>query len=169
MGTPALTSRGFVEKDFEQVRMRCPAPALLAARAAVHVRALSSGHAITAVGCGRRGAQVAAFVDAAVKITQGVKTKFGPKLKDFRDYLATNVSGPRPRARRSGARAVARAAPRAALLHARMPTLVADLAALHARRSQTTPEIEALKKEVEAFAMGFPTIGFEKSEMRYKS
>jgi hypothetical protein len=30
------------------------------------------------------------------------------------------------------------------------------------------PEIEKLKKEVENFAMAFPTIGFEKSSMRYK-
>ena len=30
------------------------------------------------------------------------------------------------------------------------------------------PEIAALKEEVEAFATQFPTIGFEKSQMRYK-
>lgn len=29
------------------------------------------------------------------------------------------------------------------------------------------PEIEALAADVEAFAKGFPTIGFEKSSMRY--
>ena len=34
--------------------------------------------------------------------------------------------------------------------------------------AQTTPEIEKLKKDVETFAMTFPTIGFEKAEMRYK-
>ncbi|KAF5835536.1 SHMT-domain-containing protein [Dunaliella salina] len=83
MGAPALTSRGFVEKDFEQV---------------------------------------ATFVDEAVKIAQKLKTAYGPKLKDFKDALAT----------------------------------------------QTTPEIEKLKKDVENFAMSFPTIGFEKGTMRYK-
>lgn len=35
-------------------------------------------------------------------------------------------------------------------------------------RAQTTPEIEALKKKVEAFASSFPTIGFEKGTMRYR-
>ncbi|KAF8063057.1 SHM1 [Scenedesmus sp. PABB004] len=83
MGSPALTSRGFVEKDFEQV---------------------------------------ADFVDRAVQIAVGLKATAGPKLKDFRDFLATN----------------------------------------------TTPEIEALKADVEAFAKQFPTIGFEKAAMRYQ-
>ena len=35
--------------------------------------------------------QVATFVDEAVKIAQSLKTKFGPKLKDFKDALATQV------------------------------------------------------------------------------
>jgi len=35
-------------------------------------------------------------------------------------------------------------------------------------RPQSTPEIDALKKRVEAFAMDFPTIGFNKADMRYK-
>jgi hypothetical protein len=30
------------------------------------------------------------------------------------------------------------------------------------------PEIAALKADVEAFAKGFPTIGFEKAAMRYR-
>jgi hypothetical protein len=34
--------------------------------------------------------------------------------------------------------------------------------------SNEVPEIQALKADVEKFAMDFPTIGFEKSEMRYK-
>jgi hypothetical protein len=33
--------------------------------------------------------------------------------------------------------------------------------------SNKVPEIEALAADVEAFARGFPTIGFEKSAMRY--
>ncbi|GBF93403.1 serine hydroxymethyltransferase [Raphidocelis subcapitata] len=51
MGSPALTSRGFVERDFEKV---------------------------------------AEFVDRAVNIAVALKSKTGPKLKDFRDYLAAN-------------------------------------------------------------------------------
>lgn len=51
MGSPALTSRGFVERDFEQV---------------------------------------ADFVDRAVRIAVDLKAKSGPKLKDFREYLANN-------------------------------------------------------------------------------
>ncbi len=34
--------------------------------------------------------------------------------------------------------------------------------------SNEVPEIKELKAAVEAFAKDFPTIGFEKSEMRYK-
>jgi len=48
MGTPALTTRGFMEQDF---------------------------------------VQVADFVDRAVKITADIKSKVGPKLKDFRAAL----------------------------------------------------------------------------------
>jgi len=83
MGSPALTSRGFVEADFEKV---------------------------------------AEFVDKAVNIAVDLKQKAGPKLKDFKEYVNKNK----------------------------------------------VPEIEALKEEVEAFATQFPTIGFEKSQMRYK-
>uniref|UniRef100_A0A1D1ZX01 Serine hydroxymethyltransferase n=1 Tax=Auxenochlorella protothecoides TaxID=3075 RepID=A0A1D1ZX01_AUXPR len=83
MGTPALTSRGFVESDF---------------------------------------AKVAAFVNRGVDIAKELKGKHGPKLKDFRDALATDVP----------------------------------------------PQIQELKEEVEAFATQFPTIGFEKADMRYK-
>jgi glycine hydroxymethyltransferase len=36
-------------------------------------------------------------------------------------------------------------------------------------RSQIPSELKALKADVEAFAMRFPTIGFEKSTMRYKN
>lgn len=68
-------------------------------------------------------AQVAAFVDEAAAITLDIKAKCGPKLKDFKDYLAKEVP----------------------------------------------PSVKALKAKVEAFAMGFPTIGFEKATMRYKS
>jgi hypothetical protein len=35
--------------------------------------------------------------------------------------------------------------------------------------TQTFPAIEALKLRVEEFAKTFPTIGFEKSSMRYKN
>jgi len=52
MGSPALTSRGFVESDFEQV---------------------------------------AEFVDRAVMITSEIKAKTGPKLKDFRAYVNSEV------------------------------------------------------------------------------
>jgi len=82
MGTPALTTRGFVEADFEQV---------------------------------------ADFVARGIEITKAIKATTGPKLKDFREALDT----------------------------------------------QTFPEIEALKKEVEEFAAKFPTIGFEKGEGKY--
>ena len=34
---------------------------------------------------------------------------------------------------------------------------------------QVPAEISALKKDVESFAMAFPTIGFNKANMRYKS
>mmetsp|Transcript_13903 Transcript_13903/g.29702 ORF Transcript_13903/g.29702 Transcript_13903/m.29702 type:complete len:525 (-) Transcript_13903:430-2004(-) len=84
MGTPALTTRGFTEKDFEQV---------------------------------------VEFVDEAVGIAQMIREKTGPKLKDFRAAVDT----------------------------------------------QQWPEIDALKAKVEAFAKNFPTIGFEKADMRYTS
>ena len=79
MGTPALTSRGFTESDFEQV---------------------------------------AEFVNRAVQIAQKVTAEAGPKRKDFMDKLEAGV-----------------------------------------------PEIDQLKAEVEAFASGFPTIGFDKMEL----
>ena len=34
--------------------------------------------------------------------------------------------------------------------------------------SNDVPEIKQLKEEVEKYAMDFPTIGFEKADMRYK-
>jgi len=82
MGTPALTTRGFVEADFETV---------------------------------------ADLVAKGIEITRAIKSKMGPKLKDFRQALDT----------------------------------------------QSFPEIDALKAEVEAFASKFPTIGFEKGEGKY--
>eukprot|EP00899_Mesostigma_viride_P015136 jgi/Mesvir1/23623/Mv18299-RA.1 len=82
MGTPALTSRGFVESDFDKV---------------------------------------VDFFHRAVGITQKISKQTGPKLKDFKDYLDANPQ----------------------------------------------PEIAQLKKEVEDFASAFPTIGFEKAEMKY--
>ena len=57
----------------------------------------------------------------AVKITQGLKEKCGPKVKDFK-----------------------------ALLDKEVPS-----------------EVTQLKKDVEDFATAFPTIGFEKSDMKY--
>jgi glycine hydroxymethyltransferase len=90
MGSPALTSRGFVEGDFDQV---------------------------------------AGFVDRAVKIAIDVQSKVaaasGKKnvtAKEFNTYLAANK----------------------------------------------VPEIDALKADVETFSKQFPTIGFEKSTMRYQ-
>jgi len=83
MGAPALTTRGFLEKDF---------------------------------------VVVADFVDRAVAITREIKAECGPKLKDFKAAVDTN----------------------------------------------DYPKITELRKDVEEFAKGFPTIGFEKSEMMYK-
>ena len=85
MGSPALTSRGFTEGDFDKV---------------------------------------AALVDRAVTITQDIKAsgKAGTKLKEFKEYVDTTP-----------------------------PAAIAELAA-----------------EVETFAKAFPTIGFEKADMRYQ-
>lgn len=55
MGSPALTSRGFVEADFEKV---------------------------------------AEFVDRGVEIAKEIKKASGPKLKDFRELVDSNVSPP---------------------------------------------------------------------------
>jgi len=83
MGAPALTSRGMMEADFDQV---------------------------------------AAFVDEAVKIAVDVKAELGKhKMKDFKTAVQT----------------------------------------------KDYPAIKELRARVEAFAMQFPTIGFEKSTMRY--
>mmetsp|Transcript_32180 Transcript_32180/g.44634 ORF Transcript_32180/g.44634 Transcript_32180/m.44634 type:complete len:522 (+) Transcript_32180:111-1676(+) len=82
MGTPALTTRGFTESDFETV---------------------------------------VELFDEAVKIAVMIKEKSGPKLKDFRTAVDT----------------------------------------------QEWSEITALKNKVESFAKNFPTIGFEKADMRY--
>lgn len=83
LGSPALTSRGFVEADFDKV---------------------------------------AEFVDRGVKIAVDLKAKTGTKLKDFKDALNKEVPA----------------------------------------------EILELKHDVEEFAKQFPTIGFEKAEMRYQ-
>ena len=85
MGSPALTSRGFTEGDFDKV---------------------------------------ATLVDRAVTITQDIKAsgKAGTKLKEFKEYVDTTP-----------------------------PAAIAELAA-----------------EVETFAKAFPTIGFEKADMRYQ-
>jgi glycine hydroxymethyltransferase len=82
MGSPALTSRGFVEADFETV---------------------------------------AEFVDRGVQIAKMVKDTAGGKLKDFRDALINSEPA----------------------------------------------ELARLRTDVEDFAKQFPTIGFEKSSMRY--
>jgi glycine hydroxymethyltransferase len=82
MGTPALTTRGFVEADF---------------------------------------VKVAEFVDRSVHIAANLKKQTGGKLKDFKAHLDTHPS----------------------------------------------PEIAALRGEVEAFAMRFPTIGTEKAGLKY--
>ncbi|XP_023543258.1 serine hydroxymethyltransferase, mitochondrial-like isoform X1 [Cucurbita pepo subsp. pepo] len=87
MGTPALTSRGFVEDDF---------------------------------------AKVAEFFDAAVSLAVKIKAETkGTKLKDF---LTTMQSTP-----------------------------------------YVQSEIEKLRHDVEEYAKKFPTIGFEKETMKYKS
>lgn len=85
MGSPALTSRGFVEADFDKV---------------------------------------AEFVDRGCKITADIKKsgKAGTKLKEFREYVDASP-----------------------------PAAIAELAS-----------------EVEEFAKQWPTIGFEKSGMRYQ-
>jgi len=82
MGAPALTTRGFTEKDFEKV---------------------------------------VELFDEAVQIAVELKGQCGPKLKDFKELVDTTEQ----------------------------------------------PAIKALKAKVEAFAMEFPTIGFEKATMRY--
>lgn len=66
--------------------------------------------------------RVAEFVNRGVEITQELKERFGPKLKDFKAAL----------------------------------------------ENETPPEIIALREEVEEFSKQFPSIGFEKSEMRYQ-
>eukprot|EP00249_Psilotum_nudum_P006743 c20019_g1_i1 orf=414-1976(-) len=86
MGTPALTSRGFTEEDFEKVAEYF-----------------------------HQAVQIAVKIKAATK---------GTKLKDFRDTIETNTD-------------------------------------FHS-------EIKSLRHEVEEFAKQFPTIGFEKSSMKYK-
>jgi len=85
MGTPALTSRGFTEEDFEKV---------------------------------------AEYFDRAVGIAVKVKKSSGTKLKDFRTAVDTDP--------------------------------------------EVQAEIGKLKEDVESFAKQFPTIGFEKSSMKYK-
>lgn len=86
MGTPALTSRGFTEDDFEKV---------------------------------------AEFFDSAVQLALKVKgASKGTKLKDFNATLETD--------------------------------------------SKLQSEIKALRLDVEEYAKQFPTIGFEKSSMKYK-
>ncbi|KDD76609.1 serine hydroxymethyltransferase [Helicosporidium sp. ATCC 50920] len=82
LGAPALTSRGFVERDFERV---------------------------------------AELVNRGVDIARDLKGKLGPKLKDFKAALEQEI-----------------------------PTSIMELRA-----------------EVEEFSKEFPTIGFEKSSMRY--
>eukprot|EP00271_Cylindrocystis_brebissonii_P000131 TRINITY_DN1017_c0_g1_i1.p1 TRINITY_DN1017_c0_g1~~TRINITY_DN1017_c0_g1_i1.p1 ORF type:complete len:593 (-),score=111.00 TRINITY_DN1017_c0_g1_i1:683-2215(-) len=84
MGTPALTSRGFTEADFEHV---------------------------------------AELFHEAVLIAGKAKEASGPKLKDFREFVASSAP--------------------------------------------LQEDINALKEKVESFAKQFPTIGFEKSSMKY--
>merc|ERR1712087_445812 len=86
MGTPALTTRGFLEKDF---------------------------------------VAVADFVDRAVKIAVAIKEQTGPKLKDSKALLEDG--NPLP------------------------------------------PDVAELRADVEEFAMQFPTIGFDKADMKYKA
>lgn len=83
MGAPALTTRGFVERDFEKV---------------------------------------VELFDRAVGISQKVKAQTS-KLADFRTFLDT----------------------------------------------KDIPELKQLKQDVEEFASTFPTIGFEKANMKYKA
>ncbi|KAK9832119.1 hypothetical protein WJX74_010960 [Apatococcus lobatus] len=85
VGTPALTSRGFIEEDF---------------------------------------VQVAEYIERAVELTKKLKAdpNCGPKIKDFKSFVDENIP----------------------------------------------QELVDLKNEVELFAAQFPTIGFEKSSMRYK-
>ncbi|CAK9216393.1 unnamed protein product [Sphagnum troendelagicum] len=85
MGTPALTTRGFVEEDFDKV---------------------------------------AEFFDRAVQIAGKVKALTGTKLKDFKTKVDTDP--------------------------------------------EIQSEIARLRDEVEDYAKQFPTIGFEKSSMKYQ-
>ncbi|GMI43068.1 hypothetical protein TeGR_g4431, partial [Tetraparma gracilis] len=83
IGTPALTTRKYVESDFEAV---------------------------------------AVFLDRAIKMCQDIQAKTGPKLKDFKEVLNAG-----------------------------------------------TPELAALKKDVNDFATKFPMPGFDVKEMKYQS
>ncbi|GAQ87535.1 SERINE HYDROXYMETHYLTRANSFERASE [Klebsormidium nitens] len=83
MGTPALTTRGFVDEDF---------------------------------------VKVADCFDKAVKIAVKVKKEVGGKLKDFREAV---------------------------------------------EKDPYKSDIDSLRQEVEEFAKQFPTIGFEKADMKY--
>ena len=109
-------------------------------------------------------------MDEAIKITIDIKAELGKhKLKDFKAALQTNVSYPTP---------VLAGVP-AAELHSALPTLPAwqppctDWALMFVARFgcasllQDYPAVKDLRKRVEEFAMQFPTIGFEKSTMRY--
>ncbi|KFM26246.1 Serine hydroxymethyltransferase, mitochondrial [Auxenochlorella protothecoides] len=124
MGTPALTSRGFVESDF---------------------------------------AKVAAFVNRGVDIAKELKGKHGPKLKDFRDALATDV---RPGMGEGNGDGMAVGVDIAKELKGKHGPKLKDFR--DALATDVPPQIQELKEEVEAFATQFPTIGFEKADMRYK-
>lgn len=143
MGSPALTSRGFIERDFEQVcAVQDPAQSPACYSLFSHVQ-----HSL-------QPPQVAEFVHRAVGIAIDLKKKTGSKLKDFRDALAKEVSWQ--------LLGTSRAYQVYQVLFIRHLTSVSS-------SLQVPAELKALKADVEAFAMRFPTIGFEKAAMRYKN
>ena len=88
-----------------------------------------------------------------MQITQELKKQTGPKLKDFREYLSTEVRGVWWGGRGGGRK------------RACTPT---HPPARPPPPHQVPPAVAELRSEVEHFAKQFPTIGFEKASMRYK-
>jgi hypothetical protein len=121
-----------------------------------------------------------------VQIARDLKDQYGPKLKDFREALAKEVcaclalsphcvmvalregvsmNALRPNPHQSGSECPVAVSNRANCVPLR--SMGCNAAAPAAVGEQVPAPIAALKHEVEDFAKQFPTIGFEKSSMRY--
>ncbi len=131
---------------------------------------VSGGDVGRACGAAARCCQVAEFVSRAVAIAVDLKKKYGPKLKDFRDALNKEVRALTVAcAGRAAAHlGVRRRRTRVCVLRKTKAPCGAAPVIVSARCQQVPAEVEALKKDVEAFATQFPTVGFEKATMRYK-